>query len=90
MKGKVWPGECNFPDYTNPEVREWWAGLFKELISDIGVKGVWNDMNEPAVMEVPNKHSLWTFVMIMTEIHAVIERHIIFMVRRWQELLITV
>jgi alpha-glucosidase len=43
-----------FSDYTNPEVREWWAGLFK-LISDIGVKGVWNDMNEPAVMEVPNK-----------------------------------
>lgn len=55
MKGKVWPGECNFPDYTNPEVREWWAGLFKELISDIGVKGVWNDMNEPAVMDVPGK-----------------------------------
>ncbi len=55
MKGKVWPGECNFPDYTNPAVREWWAGLFKELISDIGVKGVWNDMNEPAVMEVPDK-----------------------------------
>ncbi|MGE8343756.1 MAG: glycoside hydrolase family 31 protein [Flavobacterium sp.] len=55
MKGKVWPGECNFPDYTNPLVREWWAGLFKELIADIGVKGVWNDMNEPAVMEVPNK-----------------------------------
>ncbi len=55
MKGKVWPGECNFPDFTNPEVREWWAGLFKELISDYGVKGVWNDMNEPAVMEVPGK-----------------------------------
>ena len=55
MKGKVWPGECNFPDYTNPEVREWWAGLFKELVAEIGVKGVWNDMNEPAVMEVPNK-----------------------------------
>jgi alpha-glucosidase len=55
MKGKVWPGECNFPDYTNPEVRDWWAGLFKELISDIGVKGVWNDMNEPAVMDVPGK-----------------------------------
>jgi len=55
MKGKVWPGECYFPDYTNPEVRKWWSGLFKELISEIGVKGVWNDMNEPAVMEVPNK-----------------------------------
>lgn len=55
MKGKVWPGECYFPDFTNPEVREWWSGLFKELIEDIGIKGVWNDMNEPAVMEVPNK-----------------------------------
>ncbi|MBF6608189.1 MAG: DUF4968 domain-containing protein, partial [Flavobacterium sp.] len=55
MKGKVWPGECNFPDFTNPNVREWWAGLFKELINDIGIKGVWNDMNEPAVMEVPDK-----------------------------------
>ena len=55
MKGKVWPGECYFPDYTKPEVREWWAGLFQELIEDIGIKGVWNDMNEPAVMEVPNK-----------------------------------
>jgi alpha-glucosidase len=55
MKGKVWPGECYFPDFTNPEVRDWWAGLYKELIGEIGVKGVWNDMNEPAVMEVPNK-----------------------------------
>lgn len=55
MKGKVWPGECYFPDYTKPEVRDWWSGLFQELIEEIGVKGVWNDMNEPAVMEVPNK-----------------------------------
>lgn len=55
MRGKVWPGECNFPDYTNPKVREWWAGLYKELIAEIGVRGVWNDMNEPAVMEVPTK-----------------------------------
>ncbi|ULC59690.1 glycoside hydrolase family 31 protein [Flaviramulus sp. BrNp1-15] len=55
MKGKVWPGECYFPDFTNPEVREWWSDLFKELIEDIGVKGVWNDMNEPAVMDVPGK-----------------------------------
>ncbi|WP_298532126.1 glycoside hydrolase family 31 protein [uncultured Algibacter sp.] len=55
MKGKVWPGECYFPDFTNPEVREWWSNLFKELVEDIGVKGVWNDMNEPAVMDVPGK-----------------------------------
>ncbi len=55
MRGKVWPGECNFPDFTNPKVREWWAGLYKELIAEIGIRGVWNDMNEPAVMEVPTK-----------------------------------
>ncbi|NLP58757.1 glycoside hydrolase family 31 protein [Lutibacter sp. B1] len=55
MKGKVWPGECYFPDFTNPEVRDWWSELFKELIEVIGVKGVWNDMNEPAIMDVPGK-----------------------------------
>ncbi|WP_282056223.1 glycoside hydrolase family 31 protein [Maribacter luteus] len=55
MKGKVWPGECHFPDFTNPEVREWWAELYKEFMSELGVHAVWNDMNEPAVMEVPTK-----------------------------------
>lgn len=55
VKGKVWPGDCYFPDFTHPEVREWWAGLYKELIEDIGVAGVWNDMNEPALFEVENK-----------------------------------
>ncbi|MBC7915541.1 MAG: DUF4968 domain-containing protein, partial [Pyrinomonadaceae bacterium] len=48
MEGHVWPGRCQFPDYTNPEVRAWWGGLFKGLVDD-GVAGVWNDMNEPAV-----------------------------------------
>lgn len=51
MKGSVWPGLCNFPDYTRADVREWWAGLFKGLIAEDGIQGVWNDMNEPAVFE---------------------------------------
>ena len=51
MRGSVWPGLCTFPDYTRPEVREWWAGLFEGLIKNTGVRGVWNDMNEPAVFE---------------------------------------
>ena len=34
MRGKVWPGECSFPDFTTPEVRKWWAGLYKELMSE--------------------------------------------------------
>lgn len=50
-RGSVWPGICNFPDYTRPDVREWWAGLFKDLMAT-GISGVWNDMNEPAVFEL--------------------------------------
>ncbi|RZL54431.1 MAG: DUF4968 domain-containing protein, partial [Pedobacter sp.] len=48
MEGHVWPGRCQFPDFTNPTVREWFGGLYKELV-DLGVAGFWNDMNEPAV-----------------------------------------
>lgn len=48
MEGHVWPGRCQFPDFTNPETREWWGTLFKGLV-EAGVAGVWNDMNEPAV-----------------------------------------
>jgi alpha-glucosidase len=55
VMGKVWPGECYFPDFTNPEVREWWGGLYKELIEHLDVAGVWNDMNEPALFEVESK-----------------------------------
>jgi len=55
MSFKVWPGDCYFPDFTRPEVREWWGGLYKGLIEEVGVAGVWNDMNEPALFEVPTK-----------------------------------
>jgi len=44
---QVWPGWCHFPDFTNPKVRTWWGNNFKTL-SDAGVEGFWNDMNEPA------------------------------------------
>ncbi len=51
MVGDVWPGRCVFPDFSNPEVREWWKGLFK-IIADVGISAVWTDMNEPAVFEL--------------------------------------
>ena len=51
IEGDVWPGKCNFPDYTNPIVRKWWSNLFEGLIK-AGIKGIWNDMNEPAVFEI--------------------------------------
>lgn len=50
FKGSVWPGPCHFPDFTNPAARKWWSGLFSGISQD-GVAGVWNDMNEPAVFE---------------------------------------
>lgn len=46
--GKVWPGDCHFPDFTKPTTRDWWAGLFGGLIKEDGIAGIWNDMNEPA------------------------------------------
>jgi alpha-glucosidase len=53
-RGKVWPGECVFPDFTQPQVRTWWAGLYRDFLAT-GIDGVWNDMNEPAVFEVDSK-----------------------------------
>ena len=55
MEGKVWPGDCYFPDFTRPEVREWWGDLYQGLIEEVGIAGVWNDMNEPALFEVESK-----------------------------------
>ncbi|MFT3868348.1 MAG: glycoside hydrolase family 31 protein [Nibricoccus sp.] len=52
--GDVWPGACVFPDFTRPETRSWWSGLYRDFIRT-GIDGVWNDMNEPAVFNVPSK-----------------------------------
>jgi alpha-glucosidase len=50
--GNVWPGECVFPDFTSPRVREWWGAQHKDFLGT-GVAGIWNDMNEPAVWNHP-------------------------------------
>ncbi|MBQ0062309.1 MAG: DUF5110 domain-containing protein [Bacteroidales bacterium] len=52
--GRVWPGDCNFPDYTRHEVRSWWSGITRDFMLK-GADGLWNDMNEPAVFEGINK-----------------------------------
>ena len=44
----VWPGVCAFPDFLNPEVRRWFGEKYKTL-TDMGIDGFWNDMNEPAL-----------------------------------------
>lgn len=43
----VWPGDAVFPDFGREKVRKWWADNIK-FLTDQGVCGVWNDMNEPA------------------------------------------
>ncbi|MFN3763355.1 MAG: TIM-barrel domain-containing protein, partial [Anaerolineae bacterium] len=62
--GPVWPGNCAFPDFTDPRVREWWGDLHRGLLA-AGVDGIWDDMNEPAIfgeddatIPGPVRHSL--------------------------------
>ena len=50
--GRVWPGDCVFPDFTRAATRVWWGDLYRGLVED-GIRGFWNDMNEPAVFDGP-------------------------------------
>jgi alpha-glucosidase len=50
--GYVWPDKAVFPDFLRSDVRSWWGDLHKSL-TDIGVAGIWNDMNEPAIDDRP-------------------------------------
>ncbi len=44
----VWPGKTHFPDFLNTEARRWFGLKYKRL-TDMGIDGFWNDMNEPAI-----------------------------------------
>ena len=46
-EGAVWPGPAVFPDYTQEKTRIWWGEKVK-IMTDAGIRGIWNDMNEPA------------------------------------------
>lgn len=52
----VWPGLCAFPDFTNPEARVWWGENHK-VLTDVGVDGIWCDMNEPSLF-VPRQSTM--------------------------------
>jgi alpha-glucosidase len=53
FEGWVWPGTSVFPDFTQDAARRWWGTLYKDFVRD-GVAGFWNDMNEPALFNVPS------------------------------------
>lgn len=44
----VWPGDTHFPDVLNPEARQWFGDHYR-FLTDQGIEGFWNDMNEPAI-----------------------------------------
>ncbi|MBO8140938.1 MAG: DUF5110 domain-containing protein [Firmicutes bacterium] len=46
--GEVWPGTTVFPDFLRAQTRAWWGKLHRELVQDVGVAGIWTDMNEPS------------------------------------------
>jgi alpha-glucosidase len=59
FEGPVWPshaevnpGPSVFPDFSRPATRKWWGSLYKTF-TDIGIAGIWNDMNEPALFDTP-------------------------------------
>ncbi len=53
--GSVWNGgRFAFPDFSQRETREWWALRMSEFVVTHGFDGMWDDMNEPVVLEVVN------------------------------------
>ena len=48
-----WPGKSCWLDFTNPEVRDYWASLYHYKNFPYSTRDVhaWNDMNEPAVFD---------------------------------------
>jgi len=52
--GKVWPGDSVFPDFTRDAVRDWWGTLYADFVH-MGIRGFWDDMNEPAVFKSPDR-----------------------------------
>ena len=50
----VWPGKAYFADFQRPEVREWFGHKYKAL-TDCGIEGFWNDMNEPSLFYSPER-----------------------------------
>ncbi|KAM9510767.1 neutral alpha-glucosidase AB isoform 1-T1 [Guaruba guarouba] len=54
-EGWCWPGSAAYPDFTNPEMRAWWASMFAydQYEGSTETLFTWNDMNEPSVFSGP-------------------------------------
>lgn len=54
FQGEVWPGISVFPDFSDAEASRWWGDLHR-FYADLGISGIWNDMNEPSVFACESK-----------------------------------
>lgn len=44
----VWPGRSVLPDFLNEDASRWFGEKYR-ILTDMGIEGFWNDMNEPAL-----------------------------------------
>lgn len=56
-KGDCWPGLSSYADFFNDEARSYYADqyLLENFAENSVETGIWNDMNEPAVFDGPEK-----------------------------------
>jgi alpha-glucosidase len=57
LTGVAFAGETSYPDFTSPDVRQWWSELYPRLL-DKGISGFWHDMNEPTSFSAWGGNSL--------------------------------
>lgn len=57
FEGSCWPEMSSYVDYFNPEASRFYADqyLLKNFADNAIDTGIWNDMNEPTVFDVPEK-----------------------------------
>merc|ERR1719427_581447 len=50
VETEVWPGATYHPDYTHPNVTQWWTDQCRDLYDTFNITydALWVDMNEPA------------------------------------------
>lgn len=46
--GAVWPGPVHYPDFLKEEARKWFGDQYR-FLTEQGIEGFWNDMNEPSI-----------------------------------------
>jgi alpha-glucosidase len=57
LVGGVWPRRAVWPDFSREGPRAFWAEEVRRFAEENGFAGIWNDMNEPAVLELGGAES---------------------------------